>query len=230
MNFNRVLYGISALFVAATLYMILFYAPSPVSAISNPPGDPNSYKIAYFHIPIAITAYIGFFIVFLGSIMYILKKLQGWDMLALAAAEVGVVFAILTLVTGSIWANATWGYYWVPWDVRLNTSLVLFVIYVAYLMMRQAIEEPEKRARLSAVFGIIGFIAVPMSYLSIRLWTSSTLHPVAEYTFDAGSPMVRTFLISFTAAILLCLSLISLRYENEELAEKISETKRSEGL
>jgi len=103
------------------------------------------------------------------------SKQQKWDIIALSAAEIGVIFAVLTLLSGSIWGKSAWNAYWASWDVRLNTSLVLFLIYLSYLMVRQAVEEPEKRARLSAVFGIVGFISVPVSFLSVRFYAGSIL-------------------------------------------------------
>ena len=153
---------------------MFFIAPIPIDP-GTAAGDPNNFKIFYFHLPIAISAYLSFAIVFVSSILYLRSKKQKWDMLSLSAAEVGVVFAFLTLVSGSIWGRSAWNAYWVSWDVRLNTSLILFLIYLSYLMIRQAVEEPEKRARLSAVFGIIGFISVPISFLSVRFY--SKIHP-----------------------------------------------------
>ncbi len=193
--------------------------------------NPNDFKIFYFHLPIAISAYLAFAIVLIASILYLRSKLQKWDIVAVSAAEVGVILALLTLVSGSVWIRAgAWSCncWWVPWDVRLNTSLVLFLIYLSYLMVRQAVEEPEKRARLSAVFGIVGFIGVPLSYMSIRLWTKATLHPVME--FHPSSNMLVTLLLNFVAYFLLLASLILLKIDNERLKEKVNEVKREKEL
>jgi heme exporter protein C len=166
---KRLLYALTALLIFASIYVVFFKAPIPIDT-TNAAGDPNNFKIFYFHLPIAISAYLSFAVVFITSILYLRSKEQKWDIIALSSAEVGVIFAFLTLASGSIWARSAWNAYWASWDVRLNTSLVLFLIYLSYLMVRQAVEEPEKRARLSAVFGIVGFISVPVSFLSVRFY------------------------------------------------------------
>ncbi len=227
---KKPIFILTAVLMAVSIYMVFSgYSPIPVSS-KEASGDPNNFKIFYFHVPIAISAYLAFAIVFFASILYLRSKQQKWDIIALSAAEVGVIFAFLTLVSGSIWAKSAWGEYWVVWDVRLNTSLVLFLIYLSYMMVRQAVEEPEKRARLSAVFGIVGFIGVPLSFMSIRLWNKATIHPVAELDYSSMSPLILTFFINFAAYSLLVISLLLLRIENEQLKEKGNELKRAKNL
>ncbi len=227
---KKILFALTAVLMLVSVYLVFSgYSPIPVST-KEAAGDPNNFKIFYFHLPIAISAYLGFAIVFVSSILYLRGKQQKWDIVALSAAEVGVIFAFLTLATGSIWARSAWGEYWVTWDVRLNTSLVLFLIYLSYLMVRQAVEEPEKRARLSAVFGIVGFIGVPLSFMSIRLWNRATIHPVAELNYTTFSPLLLTLVVNFIAFFLLVASLIVLRIDNEQLKEKGNELKRAKGL
>lgn len=223
---KRILFAPAALLILISAYLVFFYAPIPINP-TEAGGDPNNFKIFYFHVPIAISAYVAFAAVFISSILYLRNKEQKWDIMALSAAEVGVVFAFLTLASGSIWARSAWGEFWVTWDVRLNTSLVLFLIYLSYLMVRQAVEEPEKRARLSAVFGIVGFMGVPLSFMSIRLWTRATVHPVAELNYTTLSPLIITFLVNSAAYLLLAAALVSLKVENEGLKEKVGELKRS---
>ncbi len=226
---KKILFALTAVLMMLSIYAVFSdYSPIPVS-VKNAPGDPANFKIFYFHLPIAISAYIAFAVVFISSVLYLRGKQQKWDITALSAAEVGVIFAFLTLASGSIWARSAWGAYWVTWDVRLNTSLVLFLIYLAYLMIRQAVEEPEKRARLSAVFGVVGFVGVPLSYMSIRLWNRATMHPVANLNYSSHS-LVITLLVNFTAFFLLVASLIVLRIDNERMKEKINEMKRVKNL
>src|SRR5574341_2496441 len=229
---KKILFILTAVLVLVSVYLVFFVAPIPVK-FSETPGDPNNFKIFYFHLPIAISAYLGFAIVFIASILYLRSKQQKWDILALSSAEVGVIFGFLTLLSGSIWAKSAWGDYWVTWDVRLNTSLVLFLIYLAYLMIRQAVEEPEKRARLSSVFGIVGFIGVPLSFLSIRLWNRATVHPVVVGPGGggiSGDVVIGTVLMNIMLFILLLTSLIILRMENEKLTEEIAFIKRTKNL
>lgn len=226
---KKILFALTAVLMIISIYAVFSdYSPIPVS-VKNAPGDPANFKIFYFHLPIAISAYLAFAVVFVSSVLYLRGKQQKWDIIALSAAEVGVIFAFLTLASGSIWARSAWGAYWVTWDVRLNTSLVLFLIYLAYLMIRQAVEEPEKRARLSAVFGIVGFVGVPLSYMSIRLWNRATMHPVAGLNYSSHS-LIITLLVNFVAFFLLVASLIILKIDNEWMKEKINEMKRVKNL
>ncbi len=230
---KKILFTLTAVLILVSSYLMVFKAPIPIDP-GSAAGDPNNFRIFYFHVPIAISAYLSFAVVFISSILYLKSKEQKWDIISLSAAEVGVVFAFLTLVTGSIWGKSAWNAYWVSWDVRLNTSLILFLIYLSYLMVRQAVDEPEKRARLSAVFGIIGFISVPISFLSVRFY--SRMHPCVVPPCPGGGGggiggvVAYYLLINFAAYFLLVASLILLKTENERLKEKANELKRENDL
>jgi heme exporter protein C len=230
---KKILYTLTSALILISAYFLFFIAKIPIDT-AGAAGDPENFKIFYFHLPIAISAYVSFFIVFIASILYLRSKKQKWDIMAISAAEVGLLFAFLTMATGSLWARSAWNAYWVPWDVRLNTSLILFLIYISYMMIRQAVEEPEKRARLSAVFGIIGFISVPISFLSVRFY--SKVHPCVVPPCPSGGgggiqgeAVVFYLLFNFTTFFLLAASLISLRIDNEKLKEKANELKRVKG-
>lgn len=145
-------------------------------------------RIFYFHVASAWVSFLAFFVVFIGGLAYLLKRQsrsvsplesyrdrRKWDVLAVSAAEIGIVFCTITLITGSIWGRFAWGVWW-TWDPRLSTTLVLWLIYVSYLMLRGLVEEESQRARLSSVFGIIGFVDVPIVFMAIRWWR--TVHPV----------------------------------------------------
>ncbi len=229
---RKILFSLTVAAIIASIYLIFFVTPVPIDPMEAA-GNPVNFKIFYFHVPIATTAYLAFAIVFACGILYLRTKKEKWDRIAISASENGVIFAALTLITGSLWARSAWGEFWVSWDVRLNTSLVLFLIYVSYLMVRKGIDEPEKRARLSAVFGIFGFISVPLSFLSIRLWNRATVHPVVIGPGGggiSGETVIGTVLINMAAFILLLISLIILRMENELLTEKIVTIKRQKNL
>ncbi|MDN5310484.1 MAG: heme exporter protein [Methanolobus sp.] len=214
----------TALLMVLAVGMIFFYLPEMRSGTGQVLD--SSFNIFYFHLPIAFMAYFSFIVVFIASIMQLRQNSSRWDTIALSAAEVGVVFAFLVLLTGSIWAKATWGWYWV-WEPRLTTSLVLLLVYLAYLMLRQAIDEPEKRARLAAVFGIVGFVSVPLSFLSIRLWRSA--HPLmfgsSAYGGSGGglegTSLQLTLLVNMLAFFMLFVTLLAYRVRNEELREEL---------
>ncbi len=248
---KKILYTATVLVMLAAIGVLLFYAPVPIS-----PGERGTYTdsqglvkyistdaqwtnyvfsfhIAYFHIAIALTAYLAFLLVFIFSILYLQKGKQEWDIKAAASAEIGVLFGGLTLISGSIWAKAAWGHYWPPGDVRLNTSLVLFFIYIAYLMIRQAVDSPEKRARLCAVFGVIGFISVPISFMSIRIWSATTTHPTVLGPGGGGmtgSAVLVPMLVNLVAFVLLCFSLITYKVDNVMLGEELLATKNEKGV
>ena len=225
---KKIVFILTAVLIPVSIYLV-FFTPIPIKP-GEAAGDPNNFKIFYFHLPIAISAYLSFAVVFVSSVLYLKSKNQKWDIAGLSAAEVGIVFAFLTLASGSLWAKSAWGDYWVTWDVRLNTSLILFLIYLSYLMIRQAVEEPEKRARLSAVFGIVGFISVPISFLSVRLVTQK-MHPcvvppcAGSEGGGIGGVVLYYFLVNFAAYFLLTASLILLRIDNERMKEKVNELK-----
>ena len=132
-------------------------------------------KIFYFHVSSAWIGFFAFFITFIMSILYLITKKIIYDDIASASAEIGLIFCTIVIVTGPLWARPTWGVYW-TWDPRLTSTLILWFIYVGYIMLRQFMEESQKRAQFSAALGIIGFINVPIVFLSIQWW-ENTIHP-----------------------------------------------------
>jgi heme exporter protein C len=163
------LLGLSfGLFIGA-LYLVFIYVPTEETM-----GIVQ--RVFYFHVPVAWVAFFAFFIVFLCSIMFLWKRDGKWDTIATSSAEVGVVFTTLVLITGSIWArpSSVWGVWW-AWEPRLTTALVLWLIYVAYLIIRPFAGEESRGARFAAIIGIVGFIDVPIVALAISLWR--TQHP-----------------------------------------------------
>lgn len=210
----------SFVLVTAALYLIFMWVPN--ERVQGPVS-----KIIYFHISSAWLAFFAFFVVMLCSIIYLKTKDLKWDIVAHASAEIGVLFTTIVLVTGPIWGRASWNVWW-TWDSRLTTTLVLWFIYVAYLMIRSSFSEEEKKARFSAVFGIIGFVDVPIVWMSIRWWR--TIHPtiVTASGFAMDPRMVQTLMVSLTAFTLLyfyllrkSISVNTLRNETELLKEKI---------
>ena len=139
------------------IYMSFIYAPRDANL-----GDVQ--RILYIHVPIAILALSGFALVMVGSLTYLVRRQPRWDAFAHASAQVGLLFASITLITGAIWAKPVWGVWW-TWDPKLTTTLILWLIYVAYLMLR-AYAPGDKGARFAAVLGIMGFVDTPIIYLA----------------------------------------------------------------
>ena len=131
-------------------------------------------RVFYFHVPIAIMSFLAFFVVFIASLGYLIKRTPKWDAIAHASAEVGVVFVTLALLTGIIWARPIWNTWW-TWEPRLTTTMILWLIYVAYLMVRSYAPSQSKGAIYGAVVGILGFVDVPIVYYSVVWWRS--IHP-----------------------------------------------------
>ena len=145
----------------------MLYAPT-----ERVQGD--AQRIFYVHVPLAWVAYLAFFVVFVASVAYLRTRRERWDVLALASAEVGLLFTTLVLVTGSLWARPIWGTWW-SWDARLTTTLVLWLLYAGYRMVRAYAGDAARGARYAAVLGIVGFLDVPLVHQSVVWWR--TLHP-----------------------------------------------------
>jgi heme exporter protein C len=166
-------------------------------------------RIFYFHVPSAWLAFLAFFITFLGSVLLLWRGERKWDDLACSSAEIGVLFTSLTLISGPIWAKAVWGVWWV-WDPRLTTTLVLWLIYLAYLLIRAYAPAPQA-PRFAAVVGIIGFIDVPIVFMAIRWWRTLHPQPVIGGGGELAPEMKLTLIVSLIAFTLLYVCLLNLR-------------------
>ena len=187
---DNILLGLGLVLMIAALYLIFMHVPT-----ERDMGVVQ--RIFYFHVPLAWVSLLAFLLVFVFSILYLWKRAARWDILAHASAEVGVVFITLVLITGTIWAKSVWGVWW-TWDARLTATLVLWLTYLAYLLVRSYATEQTQGARFAAVLGIVGFIDVPIVMLAVNLWR--TQHPPA-LIFEGGitSPMLLTILVSIAA-------------------------------
>lgn len=179
------------------LYLIFLYAPQEQTM-----GEVQ--RIFYVHVPTAWTAFLAYFLVFLGSIGYLWQRSRFADDLAKASGEVGFVFCTCVLVTGPLWAKPVWGIWW-TWDARLTSTFVLWLLFISYLMLRSYVIHPERAALLGAVVGIVGFVDVPIVYMSIRWWRTQHPQPVIGGGEASGldPAMMLTLLVSWGA--FLCL-------------------------
>src|SRR5437879_737651 len=205
----RVRPWLGRLAVAASLiatFMALVWAPT--DAVQ---GD--VYRIIYVHVPLAWLAYLAFFVVFLASLGWLWTKRPWFDALAVASAEVGVLFTGMFIVAGSIWAKPTWGVWW-TWDPRLVTTAIMFMMYVGYLLLRSLSTDFDRRATRAAILGVILVLDVPIVHLSV-LWANS-LHQLPTVLRAGGSPaldspMLLTPLVSVAAFTLVYLYFMSAR-------------------
>ncbi|MHB0988657.1 MAG: cytochrome c biogenesis protein [Bellilinea sp.] len=211
-----------AMFVAAVA-LVFFYAPlERVMGLVQ--------KVFYFHVASAWIGMLAFAVAAFYGVLYLVKKDARYDRVELAAVEIGIVFAFITIVTGSIWARPIWNAWW-TWDPRLTTATVMELVYFAYLMLRSGIEEPERLARFGAVYAIIGFLSVPLTFFSIRLFR--TIHPVvigsndpgAEGAFDMTPKMTQTFMFSLLTFTVGFITLLWHRVRLGALSEKVEQLK-----
>ncbi|HYA62705.1 MAG TPA: cytochrome c biogenesis protein [Candidatus Sulfotelmatobacter sp.] len=213
---KRIILGaVALLLVIAAAYASFFVAPTERTM-----GDIQ--RIFYFHVGSAWAAMDAFFVCFIANLLYVWKRQQKYDSLAVSCAEVGLVLTTVVLITGPIWAKPVWGIYW-TWDARLTSTFVLWLLYISYLLLRSLIEEADRRALLSALFGIFAFIDVPLVFFSIRWWR--TQHPAPVIMGGSGSgldpTMNKVFFFSVFAMHVLAAFLIVERYVLEQMRHDI---------
>lgn len=200
----------AALTVLVSLLAAFLVVTAPEDAVQG-----VVQKIFYLHVPAAIAAYACFAAVLVGGLVYLWTESAAFDRLARVSAEVGALFTSITLVMGSIWAKPIWGTYWVPWDARLVSTLVLWLIYLAYILVRRVGGPGRQTARFAAVVGIVGFIDVPIVHYSVQWFR--TIHPplVAAQPDSLPGQMLPAFIASLLAVLLYAGLLVWLRYRLE---------------
>ena len=204
----------AGLAMLVAIWMALLWAPTEATM-------GHVQRIFYFHVATAWVGFFAFFVTFVAGILYLWRGQVRWDALAASSEEVGFTFITLTIVSGSLWARPVWNTWW-TWEPRLTTIFVLWLIYVAYLMLRQALDDPERRARISAVYGILGFVSVPLTFMAIR-WARS-IHPVIVGSggFALSDRMLTTLFVSLGAFTLLYASLLAHRLHLSRLADQVA--------
>ncbi len=184
-------------------------------AMTAPPDQSQGFvaRIFHVHVPMAWMAYVASFAALGYSVAYLVQRKPHHDRVAAATVEVGLIFMALALLTGMLWARPTWGVYW-DWEPRLTTTAILFAIYVGYMVVRGAIEDPELRAKAAAGVAILGSINVPISYMSVKWWRS--LHQTQSIDLTTGkinvdAAILIPMLVNLVAFTLLFIGLARLR-------------------
>jgi heme exporter protein C len=222
----KTLDGITVILLVAATGMVFFYAPE--EAVMG-----QVQRVFYFHVAAGWVGMLGFLVAAVAGIVYLRSGRHNWDIVGFSAVEIGMIFAFINIVTGSIWARPIWNTWW-TWDPRLTTATIMELIYAAYLMLRQGIEDPDRRARFGAVYAIVGFLSVPLTFFSARLFR--TIHPVvigtnqpgAEGSFDMTPRMLQTFLFSLLTFTFIFTDLLWHRIRLGKLAEKVEQLKLKE--
>lgn len=224
-----VLLVVTAILISVGVYLSVAWAPTAVNLPTE--AEQLAQRIFYFHVAAGWVGYLAFGVTAAAGVLYLLKRQRRFDSVAVSSAEIGVVFTAANLVSGSVWARPTWGTWWSWDDPRLTLAAIVLLVYVAYLMLRNAIDEPERRARLSSIYGIVGFLSVPLSFISVRIWR--TIHPAvigtasntAQGGFDMSGNMVVVLLFSIATFSLLYVVLLHYRLQLETLRERVEDLK-----
>jgi heme exporter protein C len=209
---------ITILLFLTAVGMVFFYAP--LEAVMG-----QVQRVFYFHVANAWVGMLGFMVAAISGIAYLRKGDRKWDIVGLSAIEISFVFFFTAIVSGSIWARGSWGTWW-TWDPRLTTAAICELVYAAYFLLRQGIEDPDRRARFGAVYAILSFISVPLTFISIRIFR--TIHPViissggsgAEGSFDMSPRMLHTFIFSLITFSIIFADLLWHRIRLGKLAEE----------
>ena len=219
--FLKLLTWISLFLFIAALGMVFLFAPLE---------ETMNYvqKVFYFHVATAWVGMLGFLVAAFAGIAYLVKKDRKWDTVEKSAVEISLVFFLVAIMLGSIWARPVWNTWW-TWDPRLTTAAIVEMIYLAYTLLRQGIDDPDRRARFGAVYTLVGSLSVPIAFLSIRLFR--TIHPAVVGTasananggFNMTSPMLATMFFSLFTFSVIFVTLLWHRIRLEQLAIIVEE-------
>lgn len=218
---QRIMITLSALaaaLLARNLYVMLLELPDEAA-------QGAIYRIIFFHVPAAWTAFLGFFSALVASILYLVKRNMRYDALAVSVTEVGLAFGAANLVTGMIWGRVIWGIWW-TWDPRLTSMLICWLLYAGYLMLRRAVEEPTQRARVSAVLSIFAFADVPIVWFSIKWWRTQHPQPVVWGGGSMDTAMWNMLFLNWVPLLLLFVVLAMVRMQQEQAQREIDALRR----
>jgi heme exporter protein C len=218
---------VTVVVLAVATLMVFFYAP--MEAVMG-----NVQRVFYFHVAAGWVGMLSFLTAAVAGIAYLRTAKRDWDIVGVSSVEIGMVFALINVITGSIWARPIWNTWW-TWDPRLTTATIMLLIYAAYLMLRAGLDDPSRRARFGAVYAIIGFVSVPLTFFSARLFR--TIHPIvigtnqpgSAGTFDMTPLMLQTFLFSLLTFTLIFVDLLWHRIRMGRLADTVEQLKMTAG-
>lgn len=212
-----VLDAVTILMFIIAVGLVFLYAP--MEAVMG-----QVQRVFYFHVANAWVGMLGFLVAAIAGVAYLRTGKRSWDITGLAAVEISFVFFFIAIVSGSIWARGSWGAWW-TWEPRLTTAAIVELLYAAYFLLRQGVEDPDRRARYGAIYATLSFISVPITFISIRILR--TIHPVlfggsgGQGTFDMTPKMLVTFMFSLLTFSLIFADLLWHRIRLGKLAEKI---------
>jgi heme exporter protein C len=219
---EKIIYGLGILGTILLLYNFYnIFLVIPIDALQG-----AIYRIIFIHVPAAITAFSFYGVAVFASIAFLIRKNFWWDSLAVSAVEVGTMFTLVNLATGSIWGRVEWGIWW-AWDARMTSQLMCFLLYLGYLLMRPAIAEPQQRGIMSAVLAIFAAADIPIVVMAIRLHNVRTQHPGPVLETGGLAPVYwPPFLIGIVCFLLLGSAMILVRLHQESSRREIDSLRR----
>ena len=219
---EKIIYGLGILGTILLLYNFYnIFLVIPIDALQG-----AIYRIIFIHVPAAITAFSFYGVAVFASIVVLIRKNFWWDSLAVSAVEVGTMFTLVNLATGSIWGRVEWGIWW-AWDARMTSQLMCFLLYLGYLLMRPAIAEPQQRGIMSAVLAIFAAADIPIVVMAIRLHNVRTQHPGPVLETGGLAPVYwPPFLIGIICFLLLGSAMILVRLHQESSRREIDSLRR----
>src|ERR1700719_599201 len=211
--------------VLSAMVVLLLLGAAAYAAFFVAPTDAKQgviYRILFLHVASAWTGPTSFFLCLIANLLYVLRRQPRWDWLGVSAGETGLVFTTVVLLTGPIWAHPVWGIWW-TWDARLTSTFIMWLLYVSYLLLRTLVEEPDRRALFSALFGIFAFLDVPLVFGSIRWWRTQHPQPIVMGGADSGMDpvMFRVLMFAWLAMLALMTLLLRQRYRLEAMRSEL---------
>jgi len=211
---NFILTAITVLFSIINLWLI--FNKSPMVAEQE-----WAQKIFYYHVPLAWNFFIAYLIAMIYSVRYLIKRDEKSDVFAMVWAEIGTIFCMLVLITGPIWATPIWGKPW-TWEPRLTTTLLIFLTYIIYFMVREFSGTTEKGARLCAIISILAFVDVPIIYFAVDMWSpEAQAHPGRNTISESSNLIQNLFLISLVNFSLILFNIAKIRIYIENKFRRI---------
>ena len=216
--FFMLLAAAGGIFLVRNLYVILFHLPDEAQ-------QGAIYRIIYFHVPAAWISFLAFFVGLIAGLLYLKTRRFHYDNWAVAAIEVGVVFASVNLLTGMIWARVIWGIWW-TWDPRLTSMFVCWLLYAGYLLLRRTIADPSQRARIAAIYSIFAFVDIPIVFFSIAWWRTQHPQPVVWGGGSMDPAMKSMLFLNIVPLLMLAIPLIAFRSEQERVSRELEGLRR----
>ena len=221
-NIKTLILGVTIILVLISIFLAFIFTPT-----HDTMGDVQ--RIFYFHVASAWISYVAFGVTFVAGLLYLKSKDFKWDIIAFSSAEIGIVFCTLAITTGPLWGKAVWGVFWRWEDLKLFMTLVLWLAFIAYLALRINAKSKVSKANLSAVFGILGFICIPLSFAANRIWQQYHPTVIATSSGSLQSSMGMALGVTVIAFTFLYIYLLILKVEMENNREIIEEIKQKIG-